>query len=81
MQYILTEEEYAELKKVKRIRENKDKEVLLKTCQLAADHIPIIYPNSKELAPWGCIRTETNIYCDNCPVEYLCPYEFKIWSK
>jgi len=46
-------------------------------------------------APWGCILNEFDYvimnsdddeifsmgYCDDCPVQDLCPYEYKKWSK
>jgi hypothetical protein len=34
--------------------------------------------------PWGCLITvekEHEWYCDNCPVQNICPYQFKNYSK
>ena len=77
MQYILTEEEYRELRKNDNLQRIK-KERLLEICKLASDYIPI----DNETGPWGCIRSNNNhLYCDKCPVKDICPYEFKVWSK
>lgn len=40
-------------------------------------------PNEQP-TPWGCILVKDKRhcgYCDCCPVQDVCPYQFKEWSK
>ena len=86
MQFILSEEELDDLKERKRLHEVAQKEELQKLCTLACNHIPVIVPWDKEAdpKPWGCILSQkqySDHYCDECPVDELCPYNGKNWSK
>lgn len=85
MQYLLTEEEYAELHAVLRHEREKAREALQRACTLAADHVPVTLPWAKDAAPrpWGCIRSRPSPsgYCDECPVKDICPHDKKRWSK
>ena len=83
MQYLLTEEEYANLKTKKRQLEDIDKDKLQKLCTEIADAMPVKRHWSNETSPWGCILSEEHghHYCDHCPVQKICPYHSKRWSK
>lgn len=41
--------------------------------------------NPSEPRPWRCVITEeedgNEWYCDKCPVQNICPYPHKEWSK
>lgn len=92
MQYLLNEEEYKELLELRKNADNipsaKFKKELQKLCTLAADNIPLKSGWMKG-NPWGCILTrpknEFGIsmewYCDDCPAQNVCPYEYKSWSQ
>jgi hypothetical protein len=80
MQYILSEEEYSELKKKQSVQIKADKGRLMEVCRLAADHIPILEKGFIN-RPWGCILSDTATYCDKCPVKDVCPNDYKRWSK
>jgi flavoprotein len=72
MQYILTQEEYYSLVDNKKVK--------LELCITVCNTMPIKkYDNT--LSPWGCIFDKKNWYCDKCPVQEICPYENKNWSK
>ena len=85
MKYLLSEEEYQDLIRVKEYHEKAYTDALQKFCTLAAEHIPITRKWNKEAepTPWGCILSEENDswYCDACPVQNICPYSYKKWSK
>lgn len=88
MQYVLTEEEYKFLTSVEKERLEAEEKQQQKFCTLAAIHIPIKQDwRSKDdplyVSPWGCILDEENDpgYCDDCPVQDVCPNDFKKWSK
>lgn len=92
MQYILSQEEMDEVnqlrKDVKVVNELFKREAKLqRICTKAANEWPVKYWGRKEAEPWGCkITMEKNKevdewYCDNCPVQEICPYPFKGWSK
>ena len=97
MQYILSEDEYKQLKAAASLGSRfHDKTAvpltskqLQQLCTEIADTMPIKWswdnqnvPNPK---PWGCIITEENSghewYCDECPVLKLCPHQHKEFSK
>lgn len=85
MQYLLTEEELAELKAQITAAEVREKDKVQKLCTLVATFVPVARPWYGEDAiptPWGCIRNEVNNpeYCDCCPVDDECPYDYKEWS-
>ena len=91
MQYILTQEEYDELKAKKNIDFKMKNDKLQKLRTKIADTMPVKwgwgppYENgaSKDIPkPWGCIlSTQGEWYCDTCPVTEICPYPNKHWSK
>lgn len=94
MQYILEKEEYDELvagaEKIKLMIEEADTKktaVLQSLCTEVAIHKPIKYWGNEEPMPWGCVlevglaEEDMIDYCDECPVQHLCPYEYKQWSK
>lgn len=85
MQILLTQEEYAALQEQKQLREIVQAGKLQEICTLAAKHIPVPHDwsDDKTPRPWGCILDkETNPgYCDDCPVDEICPFPSKEWSK
>lgn len=85
MQYILTQEEYDALT-ARRGRELQLSEKKLQhLCTRIANEMPVKWGWSKreELKPWGCILTskDEEWYCDSCPVQDICPYPDKLYSK
>ena len=82
MQYVLTEEEYKELVDAKKKALKDVENTLQKLCTIAADNLPVKVYWSKEMEPWKCIHSvkEHEWYCDNCPVQDVCPSN-KHWSK
>lgn len=85
MQYILSEQEYDDLVKAKKRAEDAVRERLQEACTLAAKHTPIVSNWAPEMvpAPWGCVLDEESDpgYCDDCPVNGICPYDGKRFSK
>lgn len=89
MQYIFTEEEYKTLLENKEKIDEKKTNKLLNVCINVADTMPITYRNDKHgiQQPWGCMITyirkgvNQEWYCDQCPVNEICPYEGKRFSK
>lgn len=96
MQYILSQEEFDQLKNESANAIKKVTADLQTACTLVADHMPIKHPwasasvivgvsASMEL-PWGCIITRKSNddwywYCDHCPVRKICPHPNKNFSK
>lgn len=92
MQYLLTSNEYHELKDLGDKELAAIKATLQDLCTKVADHMPVKWgwgppygEDGKSLdvpKPWGCIlSTDREWYCDKCPVRQVCPYERKNWSK
>ena len=86
MKYILTQQEYDDLTRVKTLKIQEDTQGLQKLCTQIADTMPIVWGwgGSPDLPkPWGCILSKRNgsWYCDQCPVKDICPYPNKRWSK
>lgn len=86
MQYLLTQQEYEEMRREKNLRTDGQVAELQKLCTLAAQHIPIVveWGTDKTPRPWGCILGESEQdpgYCDRCPAQDVCPHEGKEWSK
>jgi hypothetical protein len=81
MQYILTEQEYDELVTTKKNKLALQEKELQELCTKIADTMPM----RTEASPWGCVLTvESNggeWYCDECPVQTICPKRYKHWSK
>lgn len=92
MMYVLTQEEFDELKTVQKKAKHKNTKELQKLCTKIADEMPVVWgwggPDPK---PWGCVITKQEIaekqgyqdewYCDNCPVQTICPSISKPYSK
>lgn len=88
MQYIFTEEEFAAIKNRQTYEIQLSKKKLQKLCTEIADTMPIkwTWGSGKENPkPWGCIITQAakgqEWYCDDCPVQSICPNEYKEHSK
>ena len=84
MQYILTEEEYNELRKKQKYELDKDRRELQMLCTRIANEMPVLWGWSKDETPkpWGCIlTTKEEWYCDSCPVREICPNQYKEYSK
>ncbi|QAY01385.1 hypothetical protein ZPAH1_orf00370 [Aeromonas phage ZPAH1] len=99
MQYVLSEEEYKELKAKQEYGIALSKSKLQKLCTKIANTMPVFYWGNKEAQIWGCVLNEeipddqweevetpgkevmyTSGYCDQCPVQEICPAP-KRWSK
>jgi len=80
MQYILTQEEYDNLTRIQRVKLDIETKKLQELCTRICDTMPIHVKWIKEDAPWGCILTDHNDYCDECPVQDICPSK-KEWSQ
>jgi hypothetical protein len=83
MQYILTQEEYDELLARKRHHIELKTAKLQELCTKIADEMPVKWgwggPDPK---PWGCILSaDCGWYCDQCPVQEICPCDTKDWSQ
>lgn len=87
MQYILTQQEYDDLRRAKGVLETAEKNELQKLCTDAANHIPIMrdWAPNQPPAPWGCILDESSPnhggYCDDCPAQAICPHDGKEFSQ
>jgi endonuclease III len=85
MMYILTQEEFDVLQEKKHKIVEDAQKILQHVCTKAANEWPIKYWGRAEASPWGCYLTMeangTEWYCDECPVQDICPYEYKDWSK
>jgi hypothetical protein len=84
MQYILTEEEYNALKKRQYHEIAASRDQLQALCTKIAVTMPISVDWRKgQDQPWGCILSEITDsgYCDDCPVQTICPNEDKEWSQ
>lgn len=81
MMYILTQEEFDALQEKKlKISEDAQK-VLQDLCTRVANNEPVKEGWMKD-KPWGCVLTvEYEWYCDDCPVQDVCPLDWKYWSK
>lgn len=88
MQYILTEEEYQALTKKKdwKAGVGVTGKRLQQICTKVADEMPIKWSwGGSNPEPWGCIITKEKQgeewYCDQCPVQDICPHPYKAWSQ
>ena len=74
MQYILTEKEFKKLGPL----EETDKWKV--SAQILATKLAMEIKRNEH--GWvGCLANNTSEYCDDCPAEEDCPYEFKDYSK
>lgn len=81
MQYILTQEEYDELKRDRKHNFDLSNKKLQELCTKICNEMPLKYEWINQIFPWKCILTETeNHYCDNCIVQDICPNEWKRFS-
>jgi len=81
MQYLLTEEEYSKIKCAHETTVNILTNQINCLCQRIADTEPFEHP-SGIIEPYKCIKSiGADWYCDNCPVQQWCRYEYKRWSK
>jgi len=84
MQYILSQEEYDELRKKRNREWALTQKQLQKLCTKIADEMPVKWGwgEPDDPKPWGCIlSTKHEWYCDKCPVQEICPSPNKSWSK
>ena len=90
MQYLLSEDEFNQLRDKARIgAQCQDKTVVNLTpkqlqalCTEIANTLPVVTWKSVDPEPWGCMLTDDDEwYCDECPVQKLCPCNKKSWSK
>lgn len=77
MQYILTAKEYNGLVP-KEALELKTK-AAFEASKLLAE--TILRHNEYGYGWKGCVANKTAEYCDDCPAEKFCPFEWKNWSK
>lgn len=74
MQYILTANEFDNLGPLSEIK--KWKESAQKLATKLAKEVP------RNEYDWkGCVVDDSSDYCDQCPAEEDCPYEYKEYSK
>lgn len=83
MQYILTEQEYKELLYAKEYTTTLSKNKLQTLCTKIANEMPVKWGwNGPDPKPWGCVISQKEEwYCDKCPVQTICPYDHKEYSK
>lgn len=84
MQYILTQEEYDAMRAKQKLALDLDKQNLQALCTKIADEMPVVWRgwSDAQAKPWGCILSKSrDWYCDSCPVQKICPEQFKEWSK
>lgn len=85
MKYLLSEEEYQTLLALanKKPLVNRTEKQLQKLCTKICDEMPVEIPwGDREKKPWGCILSKSGMdYCDECPVQDICPYTYKEWSQ
>ncbi len=87
MQYILTEEEYNQLKAQakKADRFGITDAQLQKLCTKIANEMPVDWGwGGQDPKPWGCMLSNDDgdeWCCDSCPVTQICPWPRKEWSK
>jgi len=82
MQRILTEEEYQSLLNQIDAAKTANNLLVQSLCTQIADLKPVKYWGREEASIWGCIHTSKHEhYCDECPVNEVCPEPHKYWSK
>lgn len=83
MQYILSQEEYDDLKARKSLDLKMEKKKLQELCTKIATTMPIKFWGGGEARPWGCPKSGDSMmeYCDECPVQDICPNDYKEWSQ
>lgn len=88
MQFLLSEEEYNQLKNKQIELQEKDKKKLQTFCTMVANNLPVKFWGRKEATIWGCILNKVLDgepascgYCDECPSVNICPCDRKDFSK
>lgn len=87
MHYLLNEDEYKALEQKIPWKTglNVTQKELQTLCTKIANEMPIKWEWGRNLGPpepWGCILSKDyEWYCDQCPVQDICPYLHKEWSK
>lgn len=88
MQYILNEEEMEEIRQLRvKMKRLPSVDELQEMCTKIADEWPTWHgwSDKDQPQPWGCVITQeeqgVEWYCDECPVQSICPKEWKSWSK
>ena len=81
MKYLLSQEEYDELVNRGAKREQELEATLQELCTRVADS-ELVKEGWYAGRVWGCILTKKEEwYCDDCPVNDVCPHRYKEWSK
>ena len=85
LQYLLSQSEFDAIKNdVENVRISYEK-TIQELCTRIADLQPVELEwdeEDEEPEPWGCIITrDDEHYCDECPVDKICPYKYKQYSK
>ena len=82
MQYILSQEEYDDLKNIKKKTIEMQEKKLQELCSKIANTMPAGVSWIGVDNPWNCVLTvDYEWYCDSCPVVDICPHPYKEWSK
>ena len=87
MRYLLTKKEYLALTNAKNSIRLENTKKLQQLCTKIADTMPVKWGwNGPDPKPWGCIlsvKKDSNQewYCDQCPVQEICPYPGKVHSQ
>lgn len=83
MNYLLTQEEYDALRKTQQLALRMQTDKLQKLCSHIADTMPVKWGwGGDDPKPWGCSLTKRDEwYCDQCPVQEICPNPYKHYSK
>lgn len=81
MQYLLSQEEYDELRKSYDKIITSQNTIIQRLCTIIAKNVPHIASWSDDKTPWGCILVDKIRYCDGCPVQKDCPSKQKNYSK
>jgi hypothetical protein len=81
MMYILDKEEYNSLVTANILYAKQHEQTLQELCTRVANS-EILTEGTMSGKPWGCVLSvEHEWYCDHCPVQDICPLEWKHWSK
>lgn len=87
MKYILSQKEFDSFLEKKENIDANTRVILQDLCTKVADHMPVprSWVSKPAPQPWGCKITEeasgSEWFCDDCPVQNVCPSDDKEWSK
>jgi hypothetical protein len=88
MMYILTQDEYDALRNDVKVQSLTQIKKMQKLCTQIADTMPVRWTwgdGKINPRPWGCIITlekeGEEWYCDECPVQEICPSNRKSYSQ